>query len=82
MALAIIAGLIFAARSRRSLFFFILFFFVALAPVSNLIVVIGSIMAERFMYLPSIGLAGCAVVALQSGLGAPLGRTTVWSAAA
>jgi tetratricopeptide (TPR) repeat protein len=46
--------------------FFIAFFFAALAPVSNLIVLIGSIMAERFMYLPSVGLAGCAVVIIRT----------------
>ena len=40
----------------------ILFFFVMLLPTSNLLLVIGSIMAERFLYLPSIGF--CAVAAL------------------
>jgi protein O-mannosyl-transferase len=40
----------------------ILFFFVMLLPTSNLLIVIGSIMAERFLYLPSIGF--CAVAAL------------------
>ncbi len=80
LALAMVAGLIFAARVRRSLLFFTLFFFVALAPVSNLIVVIGSIMAERFMYLPSIGLVGCAVV-VSGWLARRFGRTTVFIAA-
>ena len=51
-------------RARKPLFFFLAFFFVALAPTSNLVVLIGSIMAERFVYLPSIGLAGCAVAAI------------------
>jgi tetratricopeptide (TPR) repeat protein len=51
-------------RGRKPLFFFLAFFFVALAPMSNLAVLIGSIMAERFLYLPSIGLAGCVVAAL------------------
>ena len=51
-------------RARKPLFFFLAFFFVALAPTSNLVVLIGSIMAERFVYLPSIGLAGCVVAAL------------------
>jgi len=49
---------------QRPLFFFTGFFFVALAPVSNLILIIGSIMAERFVYLPSVGLAGCLVIAI------------------
>ena len=51
-------------RTRKPLFFFLAFFFVALAPTSNLVILIGSIMAERFVYLPSIGLAGCVVAAL------------------
>jgi tetratricopeptide (TPR) repeat protein len=51
-------------RTQKPLFFFLAFFFVALAPTSNLVVLIGSIMAERFLYLPSIGLAGCVVAAI------------------
>ena len=49
---------------NKPLFFFILFFFGTFLPTSNLIVIIGSIMAERFMYLPSIGFAGCVVIAV------------------
>ena len=49
---------------RKPLFFFLAFFFIALVPTANLVILIGSIMAERFAYLPSLGLAGCAVVAL------------------
>jgi tetratricopeptide (TPR) repeat protein len=51
-------------RARKPLFFFLAFFFVALIPTSNLVILIGSIMAERFVYLPSIGLAGCVVAAI------------------
>ncbi|MGA2114901.1 MAG: tetratricopeptide repeat protein [Bryobacteraceae bacterium] len=50
--------------TRKPLFFFLAFFFVALAPTSNLAILIGSIMGERFVYLPSIGLAGCVVAAI------------------
>lgn len=50
-------------RTRKPLFFFLAFFFVALLPTANLVILIGSIMAERFAYLPSVGLVGCAVVA-------------------
>jgi tetratricopeptide (TPR) repeat protein len=50
--------------TQRPAFFFLAFFFTAIFPTSNLIVLIGSIMAERFVYLPSVGLAGCLVVAL------------------
>jgi protein O-mannosyl-transferase len=63
-----LAAAVLAIRSRNTLkplFFFIVFFLIAVSPTSNLIVLVGSIMAERFIYLPSIALAGCAVVALQ-----------------
>jgi protein O-mannosyl-transferase len=58
------AGIALALRLRRAnkpFCFFVLFFFIALAPTSNLFVLIGSVMSERFMYLPAIGLTGCAV---------------------
>jgi tetratricopeptide (TPR) repeat protein len=51
-------------RRSKPGFFFIAFFFAALAPTSNLAILIGSIMAERFLYLPSIGFAGCVVLAV------------------
>ena len=41
-----------------------LFFFLALGPTSNLLLRMGSIMAERFLYLPSIGFAGCLMLAV------------------
>ncbi len=47
-------------RRQPAVSFFILFFFVTLAPVSNLIVFCGSTMAERFVYLPLVGFAGLA----------------------
>ncbi len=60
---------------NKPLFFFIFFFFLTFLPTSNLMPTawpitdaynwtIGSIMAERFMYLPSIGYAGCVVIAI------------------
>jgi tetratricopeptide (TPR) repeat protein len=59
LSIALHAGLaVFAMlrwRSRQVLSFCILFYFVTLAPVSNLFVLIGSTMAERFLYIPSIG---------------------------
>jgi tetratricopeptide (TPR) repeat protein len=51
-------------RTRKPLFFCLAFFFVALLPTSNLAILIGSIMAERFVYLPSIGLAGCVIAVI------------------
>jgi tetratricopeptide (TPR) repeat protein len=64
---ALLAVLLALRRSRtgKPLLFFLGFFFVALLPTSNLIIIIGSIMAERFLYLPSVGLAGCVVAASQ-----------------
>jgi tetratricopeptide (TPR) repeat protein len=64
-------------RRNKAVFFFILFFFGTLLPSSNLIPnptfgsqsifdkvswCIGSIMAERFLYIPSLGFAGCVVI--------------------
>jgi protein O-mannosyl-transferase len=63
----VLLAVLLAKRGRREwkpLLFFLPFFFVAMTPTSNLIVLIGSIMAERFLYLPSVGLAGCVVAAL------------------
>jgi tetratricopeptide (TPR) repeat protein len=51
-------------RRHKEVCFFIAFFFAALAPTSNLVILIGSIMAERFLYLPSLGFAGCLVWAI------------------
>ena len=60
--LAILAALY---RRRPPIAFYGLFFFLALVPTANLFLLIGSIMAERFLYLPSIGFAAC-LVALAS----------------
>ena len=62
--LAICAAAIFCYRRHKAVCFFIAFFFAALAPTSNLVILIGSIMAERFLYLPSVGFAGCLVWAI------------------
>jgi tetratricopeptide (TPR) repeat protein len=53
-------------RRSKPLFFFIAFFFATMAPTSNLIILIGPIMAERFLYLPSLGFAGCVVLAIDA----------------
>jgi len=65
--IACVAAAVVAMRSYRRnkpVFFFILFFFVTLAPVSNLVIIIGTIMGERFLYLPSVGFAACAAWAI------------------
>ena len=85
VALAVcLAAVLLAIRRRRShpaASFFIGFFFVAIAPTANLVMPIGSIMAERFLYLGSIGLAGCAIAAAKALTGRGVPRA-VWAAAA
>lgn len=44
-------------RSRKPLLFAVAFFFVTLSPTSNLVILIGAIMGERLLYLPSVGFA-------------------------
>jgi protein O-mannosyl-transferase len=56
-------------RGNRGVFFFIAFFAVTILPTSNLIILIGSIMAERFLYLPSVGVAGCLAAAVYAASG-------------
>ncbi|MGO9259126.1 MAG: tetratricopeptide repeat protein [Bryobacteraceae bacterium] len=89
LAVCLVAGLLavlLAVRRRpKPLLFFLVFFFVALAPTSNLIVLIGSIMAERFLYLPSVGLAGCVVAAIHElgqrrSLQRPAAAPVAWAA--
>lgn len=73
LALAACLGALGAAvygwRRNRPLFFFVLWFFVALAPTSNLVVTFGTIMAERLLYLPAIGFAGCLALAAFAAAG-------------
>jgi tetratricopeptide (TPR) repeat protein len=56
-------------RRRPDVFFFIAWFAIAMAPTSNLVIRIGSIMAERFLYLPSVGFAGCLAIAAYGAFG-------------
>jgi tetratricopeptide (TPR) repeat protein len=59
--IAIAAAAFLAYRRARTVLFFIAFFAVTIAPVANLVILVGSIMAERFLYLPAIGFAGVVV---------------------
>ncbi len=52
-----VAIAIWCAKKRPAVSFGILFFFVTLLPVSNLILPIALVMAERFLYLPVFGFA-------------------------
>ncbi len=51
-------------RVGKPMLFFLIFFFVSASPTSNLVILIGSIMAERFLYLPSVGVAGFLVASV------------------
>jgi tetratricopeptide (TPR) repeat protein len=62
--LASVAAAIWCYRRQRAVFFCVFFFFATLSPTANIVMHIGTIMAERFLYLPSIGYAGCLAVAL------------------
>ncbi len=49
----------------KSVLFFVGWFFITLMPTANLLFLIDSNMAERFLYLPLVGFAGFVAVALQ-----------------
>jgi tetratricopeptide (TPR) repeat protein len=53
-------------RSQKPVVFAVAFFFATISPTSNLLILIGSIMGERFLYLPSVGFAVAAVWALDT----------------
>jgi protein O-mannosyl-transferase len=58
------AGLAVALWRRAPAFVFCLgFFFITLFPTSNLLILIYSVRADRFLYLPAAGAAGCVAVA-------------------
>ncbi|MEI9971881.1 MAG: DUF1736 domain-containing protein, partial [Ignavibacteriota bacterium] len=65
VALAIyVAAAVWAVRSLRRakvVFFLIAFFFATISPTANIFLPIGTIMAERTLYLPSIAAAGLVV---------------------
>ena len=50
-------------RRKPAAFFWGGLFFVALAPTANIAILVGTIMAERLLYLPAIGFIGCVVYA-------------------
>ena len=50
--------------TKDSIAFAILLFLITLAPVSNVFVLIGATMAERFLYIPSLGFCMAAAILL------------------
>ncbi len=65
----IVASTLRWGRRNRPLLFFVGLFVVTLLPVSNLIVPTGTIMAERFAYLPLVGVVGALLVTAVPWLG-------------
>jgi hypothetical protein len=73
IALAAVVGILFVAggcyRRHKAVFFFIGFATLTILPTANFFVLIGTIMAERFLYLPAVGFAGCMVVVVYAVCG-------------
>ncbi len=65
VAMAVAVTLALFARSRL-MFFAAASAFVCFVPASNLLILIGTIMAERLVYLSSAGVIACAVMALHT----------------
>lgn len=57
-----IVAIVLLYRGNRTAFFWALFAAVTFVPMSNLLFPIGTIMAERFLYLPAIGVLACLVM--------------------
>jgi tetratricopeptide (TPR) repeat protein len=74
-AVAIVAVLLY--RWNRTCFFLACFSFVNFVPASNLFFPIGTIMADRLLYLPSLGLLGCLVLAIYTSAQAPKMKVVV-----
>jgi len=53
-------------RRNRTAFFLLCFSGIALSPTANLLFPIGTIMADRFLYVPAIGLVACLVMAVDA----------------
>jgi tetratricopeptide (TPR) repeat protein len=63
-ALATVPAILLLYRWNRAAFFFFCVGFAWLGPASNLLFPVGTIMAERFLYLPALGLIACLVPAV------------------
>ena len=69
LAVAIVVVLLY--RWNRTCFFLACFSFLNFVPASNLFFPIGTIMADRLLYLSSFGLLGCVVLAIYASAQAP-----------
>jgi len=61
-ALLVVIGTVALYKKSRVAFFFAGFAVITFVPVANILFPIGTIMAERLVYAPSIGFAGCMVM--------------------
>jgi protein O-mannosyl-transferase len=66
LCVALVATGVWGFRRNRTVFFLVFFALATLAATSNLILLIGTIMAERFLYVPAAAFAAGAVLAGQS----------------
>jgi tetratricopeptide (TPR) repeat protein len=64
VALAAVIIVIALYRWNRTAFFLASFAAITYLPTSNLLFPVGTIMAERFLYMPAIGLLACLVMAI------------------
>jgi len=62
--LAVAVVIVLLYRWNRTCFFLACFSFLSFVPASNLFFPIGTMMADRLLYLPSLGLLGCLVLAI------------------
>jgi hypothetical protein len=81
---AIAAAAVFTWRRQPAVAFFLGFAGVAFLPTANLLFPIGTIMAERLMYMPLVGLLSASVVSAAAACervlaGAPSGKRRAWA---
>ena len=63
---AAVIAIVLLYRWNRTAFFFACFAALTFLPTANLLFPIGTIMAERLLYLPLVGLVACVVLAIYS----------------
>ena len=71
---------IYGLRKRSILAYIILFYLTSISIVSNLIVDIGGVMGDRFLFQPSVGLVICLGLLLSYASSTPLFRTVTTGA--
>ena len=65
-------------RRQKAVSFLILFYLVVYLPTSNFLIIIGSIMAERFLYLPLLAFTGCLVIGMDFVINRFAQNTRIW----